>query len=209
MRADSIRYLHDAGFEFKSVESPDLWTHLESHFSGAGRIGLHFDPLPADRMNALIAQGEEALLDALVRQHKATGQLAAVAETIDLPYVIGIDSAIGAAEATHGEVLALIDRPGTVGERLIHVLPTPASALPPTRQATIEGGVYLDGHTVGFYTLHPGHHADEGLYRATPTEIARLATDMETNADDIALITRRECDAMIARAQRALGGELI
>jgi hypothetical protein len=213
MRADSIRYLNDAGFDFKPAESPDLWTHLESHFSGARRIGSKFNPLPASAVAELIAKGEEALLDALVLEHQRTGTLASVTQVVDMPYIVGIDGDISLSHAKAAETFDLIEQPGTIAERLIHVLPAGKDSIPPTCQATVRGGLYPDGRTVGFYALSPGNHADEDriaaadhVYLATPEDIAALAKDMETNAEEIVLVTRQECDAMIARVKRLLKG---
>jgi hypothetical protein len=99
MRVDSIRYLKEAGFDFKSAESPDLWSHLESLFAGSRRIGPKFMPLPAAPFAELIARGEDALLNALATQHIATGKLASVAEIIEMSFVVGTDGAMSLSAA--------------------------------------------------------------------------------------------------------------
>ncbi|MGE3624440.1 MAG: hypothetical protein AB7H77_11300, partial [Bdellovibrionales bacterium] len=94
LHSESIRYLEQAGFHYKPAESPDLWSHLESHFSGRQRVGPKFTPLPATTVAELISMGEEALLDALVSHHKKTGNPGRVARVIELPYVVGTAAAI-------------------------------------------------------------------------------------------------------------------
>jgi hypothetical protein len=209
MRAEAIRYLTDVGFDFKSAESPDLWTHLESHFYGRQPIGARFDPLPSDAIADLIMQGEEALLDALMHQHQRTGTLSPVSHVLNMPYVVGCDRSIHKMKSS--DTLALIDQPGMATERLVHVVRTDREKIPSTHQATVKGGVYADGHTVGFFDLIPGDHSressvetDHPIYLATSDEIAALVKEMEVNIEDIVLATEAECKAMIARALRAI-----
>jgi hypothetical protein len=206
MRADAIRYLNEAGFNFKSVESPDLWTHLESHFYGKQRVDSRFEHLPATAIADIIMKGEDVLLEALMQEHKATGRLAPVARVLDMPFVVGRTSAIRASQAKSDEVLMLIEQPGTAAERVIRLLPVGIDKIPTTHHATVTGGLYADGHTVGFFDVNPGDNVAEisSVYLATPDEILSLVREMEANAEDVTLVTQAECSAMIKRAMKAL-----
>jgi hypothetical protein len=208
MRTDSIRYLKSAGFDFKSAESPDLWSHLESHFAEPPCIGPKFMSLPAARMAELIDRGEVALLEALAAHHLRTGRLTSVAQVIEMPFVVGSDGTIPLKDADKTRLLKLIDQPGTAREHIVHILPAKADAIPATYKVTITGGIYLDGHTAGFFALHPGSHPDAetaDAWLATPDEIKALARDMERKIEDITLVTRKECEAMIANTRKILG----
>jgi len=210
---ESVRYLEQAGFHYKPAESPDLWGFLEGHFAGPQSIGPKFTPMPASFVAELINLGEEALLEAMVLHHKQTGTPGLVARVIDMPYVIGTAASIPLAEADASRLLRLIDQPGTAREHIIHVVPATADEIPSTSHMTAIGGVYSDGRTAGYFDLLPGerleasaHGKMEGAlaYYATPAEIAGLAREMEARAEDISVITRGECDAMIAKAKKIL-----
>jgi len=208
MRSEAIDYLNQAGFDFKPAESPDLWTHLESHFLDRQRIGARFNALASDAVADLIRRGEEALLTAMATQHRATGRMAAICHVLELPYIVGCDDTVGMQSARDYESFMLVDRPGSFGERLIRLLPAGAGDIPTTRQATVSGGVYADGHTVGFFDLCPGSHTQDGendaVHLATPIEIVSLTREMESNSDQIAIATQHECAAMIAKVRTAL-----
>jgi hypothetical protein len=61
------------------------------------------------------------------------------------------------------------------------------------------------------YALHPGSGAKDRKFGgacawlATPDDIKALARDMERRADDIASVTREECEAMLAKVKALLG----
>jgi len=213
-RADCVSYLEHAGFHYKPAESPDLWSHLESHFGGRQAVGPKFTPMPSVFMTELIAMGEEALLEAMVAHHRQTGALGRVARVIDLPYIVGTGAAVPLARADKRRVLHLVADPGTLYERLVHVIPVEADEIPTTSRVTVTGGLYPDGHTAGYYDLTPGDQtadvdaaSDEEEARAwlaTRDEIATLAREMELGIDDIVTITRRECEVMVERAKKTL-----
>jgi len=214
LRADSVRYLEQAGFDYKPAESPDLWSHLESHFAGRQSIGPKFAPMPASNVAELIAMGEGALLEAMIAHHRQTGTLARVARVIELPYIVGTGAVIPLSRADARRVLRLIKDAGTPYERLIHVMPAEADEIPCTSCMTVTGGLYPDGHTAGYYDLMPGDHpedsapalgADESCAcLATRNEIADLAREMELKLDDIAIVTREECEEMIEKVRKTL-----
>ena len=210
MRAESIRYLKIAGFDFKPAESPDLWSHLESQFVDPQRIGPKFMPLPHDMITTLIARGEDVLLESLMIRHRTTGKLSPVSEVLEMPFVVGTDGLVTVTEADRAKLLDMIDQPGTPRERIIHLLPTTLGAIPDTRKVTVTGGLYADGHTAGFYSMRPGNQADTphlektSAWLATPDEIKDLAHEMERKLEDISVISRHKCEAMIAKARKAL-----
>jgi hypothetical protein len=144
MRAESIHYLKKAGFDFKPAESPDMWSHLESHFAGPSRIGPKFMSLPAGLVAELINRGEDALLDALAACHLKTGKLAPVSHVLEMPFVVGTDGTVSVTAADRKRMLVLVDQPGTAKERIVHLLPAKADAIPGTRQVTVTGGLYPD-----------------------------------------------------------------
>jgi len=207
--SDSVQYLERAGFHFKPAESPDLWTHLESRFGGAGIVGPKFAPMSASFVAELIGQGEDVLLEALVEMHRRSGALGRVVQVIDLPYVVGTGAAIPLAKADPARVLRLIDQPGTPKERIVHVVPASADDIPVTTRMTATGGLYPDGHTAGYFDLRPGGPEtgdDESAvaWLATRDEIAALLSEMEANLDDVTIRSRKETEDMIAKAGRLL-----
>jgi len=213
LHSESIQYLEKAGFHYKPAESPDLWSHLEAHFAGPKPIGPKFSTMPANFIAELIMLGEEALLEALVTHHRQTGSPGKVARVIELPYVVGTQGAVHLSGIDPNRVMHLVENPGTSQERVIHVVAASADDIPCTSQMTVTGGVYADGHTAGYFDLCPGDHAngEDGskdmalAYLATPDEIAVHLREMEMKAEDIAVITRRECDDMIAKAKKIMG----
>jgi len=211
--SESVRYLEKAGFHYKPAESPDLWGFLESHFAGPQGIGSKFSPMPASFVAELINMGEEALLEAMVQHHKRTGSPGRVARVIDLSYVVGTAASIPLNQADKRHVLRLVDLPGTPRERIIHVIPSKADDIPSTCHMTAIGGVYADGRTAGYFDLLPGERLEESVHDGKPSdtafyathdEIAALARDMQVRAEDISVITRKECDEMIAKARKIL-----
>ncbi len=210
--SESIRYLEGVGIHYKPAESPDLWTHLESHFAGPHPIGPKFSHLPASRIADMIGKGEEALLAAMVEQHRRTGRIGHVTRSIDMPYVVGTAGTVSLATADKARVLTLVEQPGSVNERLVHVMPVAVDDIPSTHQVTITGGTYPDGHTAGYYDLQPGHppagskDKDACVYLATEDEIIGLAREMEEKIEDIVVVTRKECDALLKKVKKALGG---
>jgi hypothetical protein len=210
LRADAVRYLEQAGFHYKPAESPDLWSYLESHFASPQSVGLKFNHLPGSFVAELIAMGEEALLDAMVALHQRTGALGRVERVIELPYVVGTGAAIRLTAAEAQRALRLVIEPGTPQERIVHVMPVEADAIPCTTRMTATGGLYPDGHTAGYYDLRPGEIADksgEGVFAwfATPDEIACLAREMEAKIEDITVVSRAEAEEMVNKVEEILG----
>jgi hypothetical protein len=210
MSADAVHYLKAAGFQYKAAESPDLWTHLVSQMTESQGVGTKFSPASSSALAAMIAQGEAALLQALVDHHRRTGALDQIATVIDMPYIVGIEGVIPLEGADPKRLLRLVDHPGTSRERIIHVLPAEGDAIPCTKQVTVTGGLYPDQHTVGYYGLHAGGGSEKRFggkcaYLATSEDIKELADEMEQKADDISAVTRKECNEMLARVKRLLG----
>lgn len=206
LNSDHLRYLHAAGFDYCSAESPRLWNHLESQINESNRIESRFRPLSAEAMVALIMNGEDALLDRLVAEHRRHGHIDRVSCVLNLPYSVGVDGVVSRAAVDESQLLQMVLNPGTASEQVIEVLPTAADAMPLTNQVTIEGGVYADGHTTGYFSLFPGSHKEmnDTVYLATHAEIRRLANEMLDNADDITVVTKAECAAMVEQVMRNL-----
>ena len=206
----SIDYLKQFGFDYKSAATPLIWTHLENQVSESNRIGAKFNSIPSSAIAGMIEAGEAALLAALESQHRRTGKLDQVSQVIDMPFVVGTVGVIPQEGVDEDKLLRLIERPGTAQERVIHVLPVESDALPITRQVTVTGGTYADGHSVGVFGMMPGDGGQERrfggrmAYLATPSELRHLARDMENKADDIVAVTRQECDAMLAKVRELL-----
>jgi hypothetical protein len=203
---ESVRYLESAGIHYKPAESPELWAHLEGHFEGPCRVGSKFSRLPASLVEEMIAKGEEALLAGLVADHRRTGRLGPVACLLAMPYAVGTEAAVPLGRVDKARILDLIEEAGTPSERLIHIIPAAADAIPCTYEMTVTGGLYADGHTAGYYDLVPGHADADCAWLATAEEIESLAREMEARIDDIAIMPRHECEGMIVRARKALGG---
>jgi hypothetical protein len=203
--ADSVSYLESVGIHYKSAESPDLWTHLESHFDGPRRVGSKFSRLPGGLIEDMIAKGEEVLLKGLVETHQRKGRVSLVSCRLALPYVVGTEAAIPWSLVDRDRVLELIEDAGMPGERRIRVVPAAADDIPSTYEVTVTGGIYGDGHTAGYYDLIPGHADKDCVWLATPEEIEGLLREMETKIDDIAIVTRRECEELLEKARKALG----
>jgi hypothetical protein len=206
MHSESIHYLEAAGFHYKPCESPEIWTHLESHFIRPAPIGSRFVHFSASRMEEMIARGEDVLLDALMSGLRRTGKPGPVAETIEMPYIVGTSSTVSPAVADPARILWLVDQAGTSREHIVQVMPAEADAIPGTRHMTVTGGLYADGHTAGYYDLCPGMpvKADACVYLATAEDIRALAEDMRVKAEDIVLITRRECEVLLAQVEKLL-----
>ncbi len=210
MHTDSLNYLKSIGIDVKPAESPDLWNFLEEQVVRPSHIGHRFIAMPPAIVADVIVQGENALLDAMVVQHLRDGKIGEVSEVIEMPFVVGTNGSIMIAEDNHSDMLDLIEQPGTHQEHIIHVLLTEAEAIPSTHRVTVKGGLYVDGHTAGYYDLYPGDADDPAAQAkqarlATSYEIKTLALDMEENIDGIAIVTQRECEAMIARVKELLG----
>ena len=207
MRAAPIDYLKKHGFDFKSAESPDIYTHLESTFANPGHTGSKFSALSQDLITMLINRGEEALLSELMERHRKTGKLATVKQVIEMPFVVGTDSLVELKDDDKKHVIELIDQPGTRNERVIQVLPAQADAIPVTHHITVTGGLYADGHTTGFFSLQAGRASRDGKKAAmllTADDIRSLLHEMEARIEDIGLISEHEARAMIAKARKAL-----
>jgi hypothetical protein len=211
MNHSSILYLKDAGYSYTSAESPQLWTHLENQVLESQPIGAKFNRLSMTALENLIAMGEDALVEALVAQHRRTGKLDKVHQVIDLPFVVGTFGIIPIEGTDDSKLLKLVDGSGTPKEHVIQVLPVESDVIPCTRQATVTGGAYSDGYTMGLYGLSPGDGAKERrfggkcAYLATAQDIKILASEMELKVEDIVTVTRQECEAMLARVKALLG----
>ncbi len=210
--AGQIRYLHDAGVEFLSAESPALWTHLESRFSDSKNIGSKFAALSATFVAALIADGEAALLDQMTGMLRDTGRIGRVTRVLKMPYLIGTEAVCAADSVDATKIITLIQSPGEVGEHHIRVIMADADDIPCTSTVTVEGGLYPDGRTAGFFALYPGDLPAHGrgddknhVFLATEEEIRRLTAEMLSRADDLTTATKAECAAMVERALKVLG----
>ncbi len=205
-RADAVRYLEQAGFHYKPAESPDLWSYLEGHFAGPQALGPKFDRMTSSFVTELIEKGEDALLEAMVTHHRKQGRLDRVSKVIDLPFVVGTGAAVPLAKADARYVLKMIAGAGTSQERIVHVMPAEPDEIPSTSQVTVTGGLYADGHTAGYFDLRPGEWTDDGAetyaWLATHDEIAALTREMEERVEEVTVVTRRECQDMIAKAGR-------
>ena len=210
MSRASIDYLKQAGFDYKTASTPLIWTHLENQVAESNHIGGKFNPIPATAITAMIEAGEEALLSAMVEHHRRTGSLEQVQQVIDMPFVVGTVGVIPQEGVDEARLLRLVDHAGTARERIIHILPVDEDTIPCTRQVTVTGGTYADGHSVGYFGLKPGdgelgkRFGGRCAYLATLPEIRHLARDMELKADDIVTATRRDCDAMLAKVHALL-----
>jgi hypothetical protein len=210
MRTDSLNYLKNVGIDYKSSESPDLWSFLEDHVTRPHRIGHIFSPMSPLIIEDVIARGENALLDAMVVQHLRSGTVDEVTEVVEMPFSVGHCSSLIITNPDHEGLFRLIENPGTAHEHLTHVVAADEELIPCTHRVTVKGGIYADGHTAGYYDLYPGF-ADvddtEGgvqAWLATPREISALAYEMEHKLDDIRIISRRECESMILKARKRL-----
>ena len=207
-----INFLHAAGVEFRSAESPLLWSHLESRFTESTGIGSKFTALPAASVAALIAEGEAALLDDMAGMLRDTGKVGHVTHVLNLPYPVGTEAVRDAREVDAEKVITLIQAPGLPTEHRIRVMLAHADEIPCTNTLTIEGGVYPDGHTAGFLSLCPGDLPAHGrgddaghVFLATDAEIRSLAAEMLEKAEEITTATQEECAAMVERAMKILG----
>lgn len=205
MLTHSIEYLKKAGFDFKSVESPDIWPHLEGRLTtSTSRVGSKFIPMSGQMISELVSRGEDALLDAMVKHHQMTGHLDRVEQTIELPFVVGLDARV---PSSNDPTLQLVDHPGTVHESIVHLLLSEPDHIPGTHKVTFCGGLYSNGHTAGFYNFLPGTDVNDSApaLLATSAEIMALTREMEENADNITTLSRSECETMIEKARRILG----
>lgn len=203
--------LSAAGISYRSVESPALWSHLESHFSESRPIGSRFARLSPSRVNALIVEGEQVLLKDFSASLRKTGKIKRVSRVIDLPYPVGTDAVQPLTKVEKAKVLTLIVAPGIHGEKIVRVLPTAAEDIPCTNQMTVVGGLYPDGRTAGLYDIYPGNLAwrehdndDDHVILATPGEIRELVREMEEKMDNIAAAPAAKCADMIKKARKAL-----
>lgn len=210
MSQASIGYLKEIGFDYKPADSPVLWTHLENQVIESHSVGAKFTAIPGLAFEAMVAAGEEAFLTALVDQHKRTGRLDSVHPVIDLPFIVGTVGLIPLEGADPKKLLKLIENPGSTKERIIHILVVESDAIPCTRQVTVSGGTYSDGHTAGLFGLSPGNGASDKrfggkcAYLATAQEIKGLADEMVLKAEDIVSVTQKECEAMLASVKALL-----
>lgn len=204
-----VECLKAAGLTYRPAESPVLWTHLESRFSGERRMGSRFDPLPSSFVAEVVALGESLLLQDFATAVRAQGRVERVRRVMTMPYLVGVEALRPRGEVNASHVLPLIALPGERGETLIHVVPTAADALPVTNKVTVEGGPYADGRTVGYYNLHPGAlacevDAQDLVILATAEEIRALARAMREHREDVVSASPSACEAMAVRALRAL-----
>jgi len=127
MHPESIHRLEAAGFHYKSCESPEIWTHLESHFTDLTPIGPRFDHFSTSRMIEMIARGEDVLVESLMAELRRTGKPGLVTEVIEMPYIVGTSGAAPLAEVDDpSQILNLVDQAGTAREHIVRVLPTEA-----------------------------------------------------------------------------------
>ena len=201
MTATPHIYFSSARLRYKPMTSPDLWTHLENLFEGPNRIGACFAPLAGDSRDELLAQCEEALMEAFVVLHQKTKRIEKVSCTLEMPFVTGTCGMALPHTCDTDDFLHLIDNAGAPHERLIRVLCTKADALPITHTVTITGDLYGDGHTFGMTTLRAGNETTTtAASLATREQIRRVAYDMEEQKELIRIAPRAEIETMIIAA---------
>ncbi len=206
-----IEFLRAAGYTYLPAESPMLWTHLESRFTESRAVGSKFGQMSSAFIEELIAEGEAILVREIVETLRRTGRVERVTRVLSRPSRIGTSAVVPRAEVDSAHILSLVSGAGTVVEKVIRVVPTQANAIPCTNEFTVEGGLYPDGRTIGFFDVHPGNLLAQGrgddanhVYLALEEEIRQLASEMRLKAEDLTTVTGAEGEAMAERAIKAL-----
>ncbi len=199
-------YLRDHGFDYRTVETPRIWTHLEESFARRSGLGSRFTSLPVRKVRQIIRYGERAALHALVHAHQQGQSLSHVTISLNLPFPVGSERRVVETNSDTRTQLSLIANPGTPSERLVTVRLVSESDIPLTHSLSVNSGLFADGLSLGLHSISPGEPlvGYDNILLVTAEDIRRALSDMRAQIDEIAVVNAETCLELISRAEKAL-----
>lgn len=203
-------YLRAEGFLVKSIDDPQLWTHLEQTILDSHALGGKFAPTTSSRVLEMMTAADHAALIAMAEQHRHAGSLEMVEQIVTMPFVIGTEGIVPLDSVAENVRLSVVVRPGEQDEQMVTIVTVSDDAVPSTKQMTIKCGLYADGRTLGVRGIHSGgqttrRFGGQGAYLTTRRDVHAMMAAMADHLDDIAVVTRAEGEAMLQRLRDVLG----